>query len=102
MLFIFRKIRHSFFVPGKVRTYLAYVLGEIVLIVIGILVAVQIGNWNQHRLAVVEERYLLIELVDDLNQEAERLEFGIERQGQQMESFQGIRSFLKTRATSQE
>jgi hypothetical protein len=43
MLFIFRKIRRSFFLPGKVRTYLAYALGEIALIMVGILLALQIG-----------------------------------------------------------
>ena len=47
MLFIFRKIRRSFFLPGKVRTYLAYAVGEIILIVVGILIAVQIGDWKE-------------------------------------------------------
>jgi hypothetical protein len=42
MLFILRKLRRSFFLPGKLRTYLAYAIGEILLIVIGILVALQI------------------------------------------------------------
>jgi hypothetical protein len=44
MLFIFRKLRKSFFLPGKARTYLAYALGEIVLIVVGILIAVGIST----------------------------------------------------------
>ena len=47
MLFIFRKLRRSFFLPGKVRTYLAYAVGEIALIMIGILLALQISEWNQ-------------------------------------------------------
>ncbi|QXD25802.1 hypothetical protein F7C95_07935 [Opitutia bacterium ISCC 51] len=46
MLFIFRKLRRSFFQPGKFRTYIAYAIGEILLIVIGILIALQIQNWN--------------------------------------------------------
>jgi hypothetical protein len=51
MLLIFRKLRRSFFplrdssaghvLPGKVRTYLAYALGEIVLIMAGILLALK-------------------------------------------------------------
>ena len=49
MLFIFRKLRRSFFQPGKVRTYVAYAVGEIALIVVGILIALQIGEWNQAR-----------------------------------------------------
>jgi len=52
MLFILRKLRRSFFLPGKLRTYLAYAIGEILLIVIGILVALQIlkffhGGWTE-------------------------------------------------------
>lgn len=47
MLFILRKLRRSFFLPGKLRTYLAYAVGEIVLIVIGILIALKISDWNQ-------------------------------------------------------
>ena len=34
---------------GKVRKYLAYAAGEIVLVVIGILIALQINNWNEAR-----------------------------------------------------
>ena len=59
MLFIFRKIRKSFFLPGKVRTYLAYAIGEIVLIVVGILIALQISNWNQERNDRLEEAEIL-------------------------------------------
>ncbi len=44
MLLILRKIRRSFFLPGKVKTYLAYAVGEIVLIVVGILLALQISE----------------------------------------------------------
>ena len=101
MLFIFRQLRRLE-LRKRSGQYFLYAFGEIVLIVVGILIALQIQNWNQMRQDRTEERYLLIELVDNLNQEAERLEFGIERQGLQMESFQGIRSFLKARATSQE
>ena len=46
MLFILRQLRRSFFQPGKLRTYVAYAIGEILLIVIGILIAVQIGDWK--------------------------------------------------------
>ena len=41
MLFILRKIRKSFFLPGKLRTYLAYAAGEILLIIVGILIALE-------------------------------------------------------------
>ena len=102
MLFLLRQLRRSFFQPGKLRTYVAYALGEILLIVIGILIALQIQNWNQQRLDRIEEGYLLIELIDNLNQEVERLEVGTERLREQNESFYQIRSFLKSDGTSED
>jgi hypothetical protein len=101
MLFIFRQLRRLE-LRKRSGQYFLYAFGEIVLIVVGILIALQIQNWNQQRLDRTEERYLLEELVDNLNQEAERLEFGIERQGMQMESFKGILGFLESRSISQE
>ena len=44
---------------NKFTTYLLYAVGEIFLVVIGILIAVSINNWNQGRLAKEEEKVLL-------------------------------------------
>ena len=49
MIKFFRRIRQNLLKKGKVRTYLAYALGEIFLVVIGILLALQINNWNEDR-----------------------------------------------------
>ena len=46
MLLTLRKLRQGNFSGNKVRKYLLYALGEMVLIVIGILIALQIDNWN--------------------------------------------------------
>ncbi|MCA9488255.1 MAG: hypothetical protein KDC74_08490 [Flavobacteriaceae bacterium] len=47
---IFRRIRHKLIFDNKKVQYLKYALGEIVLVVIGILIALQINNWNQKRI----------------------------------------------------
>lgn len=47
MIKIFRKIRQNLLEKGKTSQYLKYALGEILLVVIGILIALQINNWNQ-------------------------------------------------------
>ena len=65
MLFILRQLRRSFFQPGKLRTYVAYAIGEILLIVIGILIAVQIGEWQQDR----EERQWELKALGELREE---------------------------------
>lgn len=44
---IFRRIRHKLILGNEKTQYLKYALGEIILVVIGILIAVQINNWNQ-------------------------------------------------------
>jgi hypothetical protein len=73
MLFIFRKLRRSFFLPGKVRTYLAYALGEIALIVVGILIAVQIGDWKDERKLDQQRLELIENLKADFNASLQRL-----------------------------
>jgi len=44
---LFRRIRQQLILDNKKAKYLKYALGEIVLVVIGILIALQINNWNQ-------------------------------------------------------
>ena len=66
MLFILRQLRRSFFQPGKLRTYVDYAIGEILLIVLGILIAMQIGNWNENRLNKVEEQEILGRIIEEL------------------------------------
>lgn len=51
-----RRIRQKLFVEGRVSRYFGYAIGEIV---VGILIALQISNWNQARAdATLEQRYI--------------------------------------------
>jgi len=50
MIHFFRKIRHQLFTNNKFSKYLLYAIGEIVLVVIGILIALHINNWNNQKL----------------------------------------------------
>jgi sensor domain CHASE-containing protein len=49
MIKFFRKIRQNMIKENKVSKYLLYAIGEIVLVVIGILIALQINNQNEFR-----------------------------------------------------
>ena len=62
MIQFFRKIRQQLLVENKTGKYLSYAIGEIVLVVIGILIALQINDWNQHRLNKIEKREILSRL----------------------------------------
>jgi len=46
---IFRKIRQSLLMENKTGKYFKYAIGEIILVVIGILIALQINNWNENQ-----------------------------------------------------
>jgi hypothetical protein len=50
MLLILRKMKQSYFGDNEFRKYLLYALGEMVLVVVGILIALQIDNWNSDKL----------------------------------------------------
>ena len=49
MLKLFRRIRRKLIADGRIGQYLAYALGEIILVVIGILIALSINNWNERK-----------------------------------------------------
>lgn len=62
MLTFFKKIRKSLIESDRVRKYLIYAIGEIALVVIGILIALQVNSWNQTRLDRKKEKLLLKEI----------------------------------------
>lgn len=77
MIKFFRKIRHRMLTENKFRNYLIYAIGEIILVVIGILIALQINNWNENRKSRDSERILLGNIQNDINQDT--LDLGFNR-----------------------
>ena len=63
---LFRSIRMKLLGEGRVGRYLTYAIGEVLLIIVGILIALQINDWNQAREDAVQERQYLERLADDL------------------------------------
>lgn len=49
MIKFFRKIRQNMIKENRVSKYILYAIGEIILVVIGILIALQINNWNEEK-----------------------------------------------------
>jgi len=73
MISFFRKIRHNLMETGKTSRYLKYAIGEILLVMIGILLALQVNNWNEGRKARNAEKELVQNILDDLH--TDRLRF---------------------------
>lgn len=74
MLRFFRQIRKSLMEQNKTRTYLLYATGEIFLVVIGILIALQINNWNEGRKQELVLNVYYQQLLTDLEAETENLQ----------------------------
>jgi len=66
MIKIFRKIHYDLIGKNKTGKYLKYAIGEILLVVIGILFALQINNWNEERKVRDHESVLLRELRNEM------------------------------------
>ena len=71
MINFFRKIRRQLLTQNKVSKYLLYAIGEIVLVVIGILIALSINNWNEQRNSISTQMAsvgkLKLDLIADIN-----------------------------------
>jgi len=74
MIKFFRKIRQNLLSKGKIGKYLTYAIGEIVLVVIGILIALQVNNWNEVRLQRVQTKDILESMISDLESDINNLE----------------------------
>jgi hypothetical protein len=62
---------------NSIRSYLKYAIGEILLVVIGIIIALQLNNWNENRKAHNTSREYLKEIIADLKADTTALDFQI-------------------------
>ena len=66
MIKFFRKIRYDLMEKNKTGKYFKYAIGEIILVVIGILIALQINNWNENSVAQARIEIRLTNMIQDL------------------------------------
>jgi hypothetical protein len=85
MIKFFRKIRQNLLTENKFSKYLLYAIGEVILVVIGILIALQINNANENRKSEIQENLYLQRLLSEnkgdintFNKNISDLEKGIE------------------------
>jgi len=75
MIPFFRKVRKKMADNNKPMKYMRYAIGEIVLVVIGILIALQINNWNEDRKEKFQENKILYNLKDEFQENLQNLRF---------------------------
>jgi hypothetical protein len=82
MIKFFRKIRQNLWSEGNTTKYLKYAIGEIVLVVIGILIALSINNSNENRKERAQEQELLSQLKSEFESNLEQLDQKIDIRNQ--------------------
>lgn len=86
MLRFFRQVRKSLITPDNIRKYLFYSVGEILLVVIGILIALQVNNWNENRLERAERSLLMSNLNEEFIQNKKLIQESIISRSQIVEA----------------
>ncbi len=74
MIRIFKKVRQNLLSENNYSLYLLYASGEIFLVIVGIIIALQIDNWNETRKGLNDELQLYSDLLEDLNSENYNIE----------------------------
>ena len=66
MIKFFRKIRYDLMEKNKTGKYMKYAIGEIILVMVGIMLALQVNNWNENRKDKIAEKDLLENMLESL------------------------------------
>ena len=85
MIKFFRNIRFKLTAENKVGKYLLYAVGEILLVVIGILIALQVNNWNEGRKNELKETLLVKNIIEDLRLDAVHIDQSLDEVANQMQ-----------------
>lgn len=79
MIKFFRKLRQKLINEGNLKRYLVYAIGEILLVVIGILIALQINNLNEQKKDKAKESQILLSLSEDFKSNIVNLKTSIDQ-----------------------
>ncbi|PWK18231.1 DUF6090 family protein [Xanthomarina spongicola] len=78
MLKFFRRIRQNLLIQNKTSKYFKYAIGEIILVMVGILLALQVNNWNEQRKEQKKEAVYLERLQENIATDLIQLDLNIE------------------------
>jgi hypothetical protein len=100
MIKLFRHIRQKLLSENKFRKYLLYAIGEIILVVLGILIALQINNWNEAKKSKAQETLYLNRLLSENKQDIIAFNNNIKELQKGMESVENFSKALKKETTN--
>ncbi|MEO0504903.1 MAG: DUF6090 family protein [Bacteroidota bacterium] len=86
MIQFFRRIRQKLLEENRFSKYLLYAIGEIILVVIGILIALSINNWNEKQKDLVKEQLILKQLFSEYQSNLKQLDEKILMRNQALEA----------------
>jgi hypothetical protein len=95
MIKFFRKIRYNLIEKNKTEKYLKYAIGEIVLVVIGILIALSINNWNESRKENNLEQSYYCKLLEDIEQDIQQIQSQIGQSEKRLDEANEMLSLLQ-------
>lgn len=93
---LFRKIRRQLLSDNKLTRYIIYALGEIILVVVGILIALRINSWNEEQKNIAKEQVILKELQQDFKDDLVQLDEKITMRSNLLRSAVEILDMIKT------
>ncbi len=96
MIKFFRKIRQNLLLENKTGKYFKYAIGEIILVVIGILIALQINNWNETKKEQAITNKYLSGFVSDLKKDRTQLDNLINIRKKQITSVKAMLVMIET------
>jgi len=101
MLRIFRKIRSDFLLGAKGQKYALYAIGEVLLVVVGILIALQVNNWNEQRIERRQITRYSIDLISDLERDIAMVEPITEQMSERLEELAALQSYTRGKKINQ-
>jgi len=96
MFRFFRQLRHKLLAGSHFRRYLLYAVGEIVLVVIGILIALQVNSWQEAKERREREIEALSQLKEALDPEISDLQMNVDAIEGALRSIKIVRNHLES------
>ncbi|MBK8517297.1 MAG: hypothetical protein IPL55_13740 [Saprospiraceae bacterium] len=95
MIKFFRSIRQNLLQNGKLKSYSIYAIGEIFLLVIGILIALQINNWNEFRKSAIQEAAFFTDVLGDLEKDSIKLDYIFDFHSKRIEYLDTLLTYVR-------